>query len=215
MKKEFRTKLVSILLTLAMVSLMVVPFGAVAASADGYAYEPDNWDEKSVSLSSAVASVGSTVDLVLSASDFTSATDLTIIISFDSTKLSIEGATDGALTITKSVSNGVIATLKCTVARGVEEGTLIPVTVACRDASVTTVNGSIRATAPDVEPGDVDASGVINNIDLVLLAQYLANYDSETGLSSVEVSDAGADINGDSVISNVDLAALAQYLATH
>jgi len=73
------------------------------------------------------------------------------------------------------------------------------------DAKLIKTNSTMPAV-PGVMYGDVDGDGAINNKDLSLLRQYLANP------SGVEVS-AGADVNGDGVINDADLTLLRQYLA--
>ena len=60
--------------------------------------------------------------------------------------------------------------------------------------------------------GDANGDGVISNKDIVRLKNYLANYDEESGLSSVELGP-GADANGDGAISNKDVVRLKNYLA--
>lgn len=62
--------------------------------------------------------------------------------------------------------------------------------------------------------GDVNGDGKVSIKDVVLLNQYLANYDYDTGVSAVTV-EAGADANGDGKISIKDVVLLNQYLANY
>lgn len=59
------------------------------------------------------------------------------------------------------------------------------------------------------EPGDVNCDETINAIDAVLLAQYIAGW--ETAVE--EADEYSADCNGDGTINTVDAVLLAQYLA--
>ncbi len=64
------------------------------------------------------------------------------------------------------------------------------------------------------EYGDSNGDYVIDGRDSILLLRYLANYDSMTGMSSVEVS-AGADVNADGTIDGRDSILLLRYLANY
>ena len=55
-------------------------------------------------------------------------------------------------------------------------------------------------------PGDLNDDGRVNSLDLVLLRQYLANWDVKPDLSA-------ADTNGDGWVNSLDLVLLRQYLA--
>lgn len=62
--------------------------------------------------------------------------------------------------------------------------------------------------------GDVNADGEINGRDVIQLRKYMANFDYDTGLSTVEVS-AGADVNGDGEINGRDVILLRKYMANY
>ena len=62
--------------------------------------------------------------------------------------------------------------------------------------------------------GDANGDGEISNKDVVRLKNYLANYDEEMGVSSVEIFP-GADANGDGAVSNKDIIRLKNYLANY
>lgn len=64
----------------------------------------------------------------------------------------------------------------------------------------------------DYISGDVNGDNEINGKDVVLLCNYLANYDYETGTSSVKIF-SGADANGDTYINGKDVILLCNYLA--
>ena len=61
------------------------------------------------------------------------------------------------------------------------------------------------------EPGDVNGDGVINDKDLELLREYIANYDYDTETSPVKVA-TGADVNQDGIINTADIVALKEIL---
>ena len=73
---------------------------------------------------------------------------------------------------------------------------------------------------PEEEPekivtyGDCDGNGKVDLNDVVLLSKYLANYDYESKMSSVEISE-GADANADGSINLNDLILLRRYLANY
>ena len=60
--------------------------------------------------------------------------------------------------------------------------------------------------------GDANGDGVVNGKDVILLRQYMANYDFSTNTSTVTVC-AGADANGDGAINGADVLLLRQYMA--
>ena len=62
--------------------------------------------------------------------------------------------------------------------------------------------------------GDADGNGDIELDDVILLLQYLANYDDATGTSSVDV-EAGADADGNGDVELDDVILLLQYLANY
>ena len=62
--------------------------------------------------------------------------------------------------------------------------------------------------------GDANEDNIINGQDVVRLKKYLANYDYDTGLSSVDIG-AGADANGDGVVNGQDVVRLKKYLANY
>ena len=68
--------------------------------------------------------------------------------------------------------------------------------------------------APKIMYGDVNGDGDITGKDLVLLRQYLANYNDSEDSSTVIVY-VGADANGDGMINGKDLVLLRQYLANY
>lgn len=60
--------------------------------------------------------------------------------------------------------------------------------------------------------GDTNGDEVINGKDVVYLCNYLANYDYETGKSTVDIFE-GADANGDGEINGKDVIIICNYLA--
>ena len=73
---------------------------------------------------------------------------------------------------------------------------------------------TITDAAPSILWGDANGDGVVSNKDIVRLKNYFANYDEETGLSTVEIFP-GADANGDGVVSNKDIVRLKNYFANY
>ena len=69
-------------------------------------------------------------------------------------------------------------------------------------------NVELTASAPAVEPGDVDGNGKVNNRDLGLLQQALNNYD----MSNKPYDEAAADVDGNGKINNRDLGQLQKKL---
>jgi endoglucanase len=62
--------------------------------------------------------------------------------------------------------------------------------------------------------GDANEDGVVNGKDVILLRKYMANYNYQSGTSTVEVS-AGADANGDGTINGKDVILLRKYMANY
>lgn len=54
----------------------------------------------------------------------------------------------------------------------------------------------------------------IDSTDIVLIKKYIANFDYETGISSIEVG-LGADVNGDGKIDAKDVVLLKKYIANY
>jgi len=78
---------------------------------------------------------------------------------------------------------------------------------------------TLNIVAADIEVidyvyGDATGDGVVDGFDVIRLKKYLANYDYETGTSTVEIA-AGADANGDGTIDGFDVIRLKKYLANY
>jgi hypothetical protein len=71
---------------------------------------------------------------------------------------------------------------------------------------------TISVNALNAVYGDANGDGTVSLKDALLLRQYLANRDPDTGESSLAV-EAGADANGDGTVSLKDALLLRQYLA--
>jgi hypothetical protein len=77
------------------------------------------------------------------------------------------------------------------------------------------VNIISRPTVEEtVDYGDANGDGVVDMSDITLLMQYMANYDYDTGTSTMEVG-AGADANGDGTVDMSDITLLMQYMANY
>ena len=109
-------------------------------------------------------------------------------------------------------SNGVIATLTFKVNEDVEAGSY-PINLTYDennvfDLSFTNIvfavdNGDVIVT--DYIPGDVNGDTVVNMKDIVLLQQYLNDWD-------VTIDEAAANVNGDTSVNMKDIVLLQQYL---
>ncbi len=116
-----------------------------------------------------------------------------------------------------SNANGVLVTLTFQIFDSAPEGDY-QVEAILRECSnnaleavdMATVAGTLSVI--DCLYGDADGNGVINLNDAILLSNYLAHFDYETGSSSVTVSD-GADADGNGTVNLNDAVLLNNYLA--
>lgn len=69
-------------------------------------------------------------------------------------------------------------------------------------------------TPPHILYGDGNDDSLVDTKDLVLLRRYLANYNFDTGLSTVTIGD-GGDANGDGAIDTKDLVLIRRYFANY
>ncbi len=88
---------------------------------------------------------------------------------------------------------------------------LIAVTVLC---TMLFALGVAAADEVSYAAGDVNADGVIDTKDLIVLRQYFANYDYDLNVAGKELS-GNADMNDDGKISSADLGALRNYIANN
>lgn len=116
-------------------------------------------------------------------------------------------------------ANGLLMTFTFTTADGIEPGDyeIGFIVRGCvnydeQNVAVTVVSGKISIV--NFTYGDANGDGVINGQDIIRIKKYLANYDYETGTSSIEIGN-GADANGDGVISGQDIVRLKKYLANY
>ena len=115
--------------------------------------------------------------------------------------------------------NGTLATLTFTAAEDAQPGSHTigltlreSVNAAQQDVAVTVTGGAVEVIS--IVYGDANGDEKVNIKDVVLLNQYLANYDYDTGTSTVTVGP-GADANGDNKVSVKDVVLLNQYLANY
>ena len=117
---------------------------------------------------------------------------------------------------TDSTANGVLASLSFTPTKAGEYEIGVKVrectNIALDDVEVTAVNGTL--TVLDYVYGDANGDEKVNLKDAVLIATYLANYDYDTGTSSVEL-EIGADANGDGKVNLKDAVLVATYIANY
>ena len=80
------------------------------------------------------------------------------------------------------------------------------------------VNTALYYTYNDVlEPiyGDANDDGEVDDLDMLLMIKYWANYDFDTGTSTVEVEEHCADVNVDGEVDDLDMLMLIQYWANY
>lgn len=116
-------------------------------------------------------------------------------------------------------ANGLLMTFTFTTADGIEPGDyeISFIVRGCvnydeQNVAIMVVSGKISIV--NFTYGDANGDGVINGQDIIRIKKYLANYDYETGTSSIEIA-SGADANGDGVISGQDIVRLKKYLANY
>lgn len=80
------------------------------------------------------------------------------------------------------------------------------------EVAFTVADGSIKVS--DRVYGDATGDGIVNGRDVLLLRRYMANYNYDTGSSSVAAYP-GADANGDGVINGRDVLLLRRYMANY
>lgn len=71
---------------------------------------------------------------------------------------------------------------------------------------------TVFAARSDVIRGDANSDGVVGVKDLMLLRQYLANYDFDNQVSAFDIG-TGADVDGDGSVTLKDVVSLRRYLA--
>jgi len=62
--------------------------------------------------------------------------------------------------------------------------------------------------------GDANGDGEVNAVDVLTLRKYMANYDYDTGVSTVTIGQ-GADANGDGSVTAVDVLLMRKYMANY
>ena len=80
------------------------------------------------------------------------------------------------------------------------------------DVGFVVTNGGI--TVAGIVYGDANGDGTVSSKDVTRLKKYLADYDDDTGTSTVVISP-GADANGDGTVSSKDVTRLKKYLANY
>ena len=110
-----------------------------------------------------------------------------------------------------SYGDGCFVILTFKIAEDAQTGTY-DIQLTCEEAynsAYTSVSFQIEnatVSVTNVIPGDLNGDGLVNGIDGILMAQYLAEWD-------VQIDLAAADVNGDGVVNGIDGILLAQYLA--
>ena len=118
-----------------------------------------------------------------------------------------------------SNANGLLCTLTFNISSNAVAGNY-PISLIFREAytedekkvSFSISNGSVQVF--EYIYGDVNSDEIVDGRDVIKLRQYMANYNYDTGFSTVAVS-AGADANGDGIINGLDVIKLRQYMANY
>ena len=155
---------------------------------------------------------------------------LVLSLSYDTSILTLESVSNGGMFsgFTKGrnyvfdssdnvTDDGVLMTLTFTVADDAPSGSY-PVGIIVREATdedyedveFAAVAGTL--TVFDYIYGDVNGDGELNSKDVTAIRRYLANFDYDTGVSSVEIFP-GADANGDGEVNSKDVTILRRYFA--
>jgi len=71
-----------------------------------------------------------------------------------------------------------------------------------------------KITVSDFIYGDVNGDGAVSSADVLMLRKYMANYNYDTGTSSITVH-SGADANGDGDVTSADVLILRKYMANY
>ena len=179
-------------------------------------------------------SSGSTVTLEVEIANNPGFSYLKLAAVYDSTVFEFVGAANGTVsnedfevsgknmlwsTDADAESDGLLVTLTFNVKENAEEGEYAVGVrlIECfngdeEEVSLTVTNGTVKIT--DIIYGDVNGDGKVDGRDMIRLKKYLANYDDETGISTVEIF-GGADCNGDNKVDGRDLIRLKKYLANY
>jgi uncharacterized repeat protein (TIGR02543 family) len=191
-------------------------------------------DESSaqITVDSAKTTAGQTVQLCVKLKNNPGIAGLVFSLDYDKNALTLTNTSNGSLfdsftpgknfmwdSANNVTADGTLATFTFNVNENAEKGDYsISVTVrscvneAGEDVTLNVVGGKISVI--DFKYGDANGDGNINMKDVVLLRQYIANYDYDTNTSSVTVNP-GADANGDSKIDMKDVVILRQYIANY
>ena len=193
---------------------------------------PTLTDVLSVVVDSRRATAGETVSIDIYVENNPGIAGLIITAEYNNSALNLVSVTNGNLMSTITVGKNIVFnnTINCT-----ESGLLVTLTFEvdedaalgdyeikcivreCSNESLEAVPTSVVSgtlSVIDIIYGDADGNGAVNLNDVLLISTYLANYDYETGVPSIEVS-AGADADGNGVINLNDAVLLCLYLANY
>jgi hypothetical protein len=188
-------------------------------------------DESSaqITVDSARATAGQTVQLCITLKNNPGIAGLTISLDYDKTVLTLATASNGSLfdSFTSAINfmwdsannvtaDGTLATFTFNVNENAEKGdySISNIVRSCvneagEDVALNVIGGKISVI--DFKYGDANGDEKIDMKDVVLLRQYIVNYDYDTNTSSVSV-EPGADANADGKIDTKDVVILRQYI---
>ena len=219
--RAFVSALLTALLCICIGAAVIVTSASASAEGDG-----------TVKFSECSAQTGKTASVTVSLENNPGVAILSMTLDYDKTALTLADVKNGELLDTldeglnlfwsadgNSTTNGVLATLTFDVAEDAEAKDYIisavineaynedfePVELAISDGKVTVY---------DFIYGDANGDWATNGMDVLLLRKYMANYDYETGISTVTVGK-GADANGDGTVSAADVLLLRKYMANY
>ncbi len=196
------------------------------------------WKENTVTnapqivVSSATGEAGKTVTLTLSLKNNPGISGLAVSLVYDEEVFTLRevqnGALFGAFTSGKNyiwdesqdvTDDGVLATFVFDVSADAEPGqyAIEVISRSCVNidleyVTLASINGTVTIT--DVMYGDANGDNKVDMKDVVLLRKYMANFDYDTGTSTVAVYP-GADANGDGSIDMKDVVLLRKYMANY
>ena len=181
-------------------------------------------------IESKKAKAGDEIEVSVSLEKNPGIAGLQISLNYDTSVLTLKNSKNGTLfsgfTAGKNfvwddssniTADGKIATFTFTVADNAAAGEyeISAIVRSCTNEAFDDVELAVESgvvTVVDFTYGDANDDDAINMKDVVILRQYLANYDYETNTSTVTIG-AGADANSDGAINMKDVVILRQYLA--
>jgi len=215
-----------------LVALLFTNFSAIIVMPTSAAELDPAANSGSIVIEEGRAQAGKSVSLNILIEDNPGLAALSITLNYDKTALTLTNIKNGEIFPTldtgrnlfwsadeNCVENGVLATLTFEVNANAEKKDYTISAVLNEsldenygDVEIAVVSGKI--TVYDILYGDVNGDGEVGAADVLMLRKYMANYDYETGTSTISVQ-AGADANGDGDVGAADVLMLRKYMANY